>query len=205
MISIFEATFGEEVGSDAGEFPNDGSDLVGTANSGTIQVREANVFNIRQTAPASGQWITKGATPTAVDLSINVTTTFTATAETWNIRRYGTLGDDPSPDAGATAFTRCASGTTYTTTTSYRTTGVKSVTLGATAITDATDRLQNDATVWGISIQQQNETVGAPSRGFTLDEYTAGTAANRPRLQVTWKAVRDPIGGCGMCCPGQRL
>lgn len=204
MQTIFESSFGEDVDDVGGELPGDGGDASGVFVSATIAVRAVNRFNIRATAPASGQWITKGATPTVVELLVNIQTTVTAGAESWDLKRYGTLGQDPEADSAADAFTRCGSGTTYATTTNYRTTGAKTDNLGSTAVTDAIDRLQNDATVWSISVKQVSEAKDGSSNGTVLDEYVNGTAANRPRLRLTWKAVRDPIA-CGGFCPGQRL
>ncbi len=136
---------------------------------------------------------------------MNVQTTVTAGAESWDIKRYGTIGDDPQADAGATAFTRCSSGTTYVAgTTNYRTTGQKTNDIGATAVTDALDRLQNDAATWAISCKQVSEAKDGTSNGTVFDEYTNATAGLRPRLRLTWKAVRDPIM-CGGMCAGQRL
>lgn len=205
MQSVFESVFGEDCDELGGELPGDGGDATGMFVSATITVRSVNVFNVRASAPTSGQWIPTGAVPTVVELLMNVQTTVTAGAESWDIKRYGTLGDDPNADVGLTAFGRCTSGTTYVSaTTNYRTTGAKTNDLGATAVTDALDRVQTGGTVWGVSIKQVAETKDGTSNGTVFDEYTNGTAANRPRLRVTWKAVRDPVACCGMV-PGVRL
>jgi hypothetical protein len=207
MQSVFQAVWGEDTGDDGGEFPNDGADSAGVFVTGSVVVRTVNRFNLRAAAPSSGQWIPNGSTITVVSHSINVQSTVSAGAESWDIKRYGSLGDDAEPDAAATAFSRCnSSATVYVTgTTNFRTTGVKTNDLGSSGVADAQDRINNDSAVWSISIKQTSEAKDGSSNGTVVDEYTAATAANRPQLAVTWKAVRDPIGGCGMCCPGQRL
>lgn len=205
MQSTFEATFGEEASSTT-EFPNDGADSCGVASSGTLVLRVANVFDVRATAPASGHWITHGAAPTNVDLKLSVQGTVSAGSESWMPKRYGSLGDDPNADSAATAFGRMTGGTAYlaSATTNYRTTGLKTDTLNASAVADCLDRIQNNSSTWAIAVQQTSETTGAGSHFTAFDEYTNATAANRPQIVVTWKAIRDPIP-CGGMCPGRRL
>ena len=206
MQSTFEATFGEDVTDGGLEGPNDGADSCGVASAGTIVIRTANVFNVRATAPASGKWIPHSGSPTGVDLKMTVQATVSAGSESWMPRRYGSLGDSPDGDSGATAYTRSGGGTAYlaSATTNYRTTGNKTDTLNASAVADCLDRIQNDSATWAISIQQTSEATGAGSHFTVFEEYTNGTAANRPQIVVTWKAIRDPIP-CGGMCPGRRL
>lgn len=205
MLSTFEAVFGEDLTATV-EAPGDGGDTCGTASAGTLVVRVNNVFNVRATAPASGKWIPHSGQATSIDLKMNVIAVVSAASESWMPRRYGSLGDDPNPDSAATAFGRSGGGTAYlaSATTNYRTTGAKTDTLNSSAVTDCNDRIANDASVWTIAIQQTSEATGAGSHNTNFSEYIDGTAANRPQIVVTWKAIKDPIP-CGGMCPGRRL
>lgn len=195
-VTIFEATFGEDVIA-ANEFPNDGNDGCGVINTDVLRIAE--VFDLTDATPASGDAITAGATISKVELIMTTDSSGTGQgSETWDIRRYGALGNDPQADNAATAFGRCTGGQLYATTTLYRTNSTThTVDLGADGVTDAQSRFDASGTVWAIAIKQQNETTGRTAWA-SFNEYTAATAANRPRLQVTWTAaaaavVRDPI------------
>jgi hypothetical protein len=189
QVTTFETIFGEEVESNNVEHPNDGSDWAGR---NTNEFRVVNTFDVTQASPVSGSAVPSSATIIKAELRMVVLPTGGSgpfgdvSAESWDIRRYGTLGDSPSPDTAANAFTRCASGSLYVNTTQYRVANAPYIDdLGATGISDAQNRVSGSAAVWAISIVMVGGGSGG-NRYTSFREYTDGTALNRPRLILTW-------------------
>lgn len=109
-------------------------------------------------------------------------------SESWNIRPYNTDGStEPSSDSGATEFTRAGSGSTYLLTTTYRTTGTKTIDItGATAIANLYAQILAGGK-WSISVTQTPDVSGAGGGvGINCRDAFNG---NPPQLRVTQTLV----------------
>src|SRR5215510_13558514 len=118
-------TFSEDVDNGGFEYPNDGGDYCGTnASPDTRFFRVAIKFD-----PSS---IPSANTVTLVELIVECDLALNASSESWYIGPYNTNGQgDPVADSAANAFSRSnVSGGNYGTFTDFRSTGVKTISLG---------------------------------------------------------------------------
>ena len=176
------AIWGAEVSAAGTKFPGDGSDYCG--GSGSANYRVANAFD--PSIAGSGSTISK------VELSINVASVTSAGSLLWDILSYLAAGlASPEIDTGADMYAGCASGNLLIDNSiEFRTTGLKTIDLGAQAVTDVQAALDG-GNFYSLAIRETTDTTAASRCEFT--EYTDGT--NPPKLIITYTAVGAPTPG----------
>ena len=163
---------------------NDGAD--GVSWSGANIYRTANRF---PTTGVSG-------TITQIQLRLNVTSVLAMTSENVYVDSYGTDGSaNPETDSATTMFAGCnASGGAQFT--DLRTTGLKTFDItSAQLLADLDARVDASNADWGVAVRLVSET--GSSHEAIFDEYTDGTAGERPAIIVTFTPPgTDPAGCC---------
>ena len=173
-----DATWGADVDNGGTKAPDDGSDWCGNGAGGIYRV--ANKFDITS--------LSASATVSKVELIIEVAAVNNASNTYWDLDGYNGDGQaNPEADSGATMYTSCENTGTYVTnTTDFRTTGVKTIDLGATAIADV-EAARDAGVIFSVAIQLgstgDTENTGASNR-CEFSEYTDAT--NPPKLRITY-------------------
>lgn len=110
---------------------------------------------------------------------MNAVNAVSTSTHSWYLGRY--VGD-PETDSAATMFSACnVSGSPYVTTTALRTTGVKTIDLGATAVSDFQSAYGLGST-FSIACRIVDES-SAPTYGTEIDDYDQ---TDPPELCVTY-------------------
>lgn len=140
--------------------------------------------------------IPAGSTVDSIELELTcVIGSFNTGADQWLIKSYGANAqDDPETDSDADCATRAASGTTYETTTEYRTgTGVRTVDITSVDSISHLEACIDAAIPFSVGIKSDDETYVAPDeRQFFL---SAHDTADPPRLIVNYT---EGAGGLGI-------
>lgn len=147
--------------------------------------------------------ITSTDTISQVELIVNCFTASNNSARSYYIGPYNTNGvGDPSADSGATAYSRCSvSGGNYGTFTEFRTTGVKTITLGGSVNSHLQAVTSVSGTVFTLAIQQDSETADPTLDIFeSLRDHTDGT--DPPKLRVTHAAAASTAVKDTILCAG---
>lgn len=122
-------------------------------------------------------------------VSLQTNNTFpsgTISSDAFTFRRYGTNGQgNPDGDALATAYANCVSGATYVASdTAWRTNGVKTINLGATAVTDLNAARLAGGT-FTVTVAMDGEGSGANRFAVPLG-FDSANRGDKPFLQVTY-------------------
>lgn len=136
-------------------------------------------FTYRSTMQYDLASIPNNATITDVDLTINVSTTTSATVTILRTSIDNIQSSSCTGSGGAGMYTRMGTGTTYTTASDWTTTGAKTYDLGATADSDVQSRISSGDTI-SISITASATTTGQYS--------STDAASNKPQLVVSYTA-----------------